>query len=72
MYFVYWGYESQEGTHYKLSTFKSEEQLLRFRKEFDEDFPDNMEYEKKVFRVIKGTELKLVPKTIVTHYGFEE
>ena len=70
-YFVYYGYTSPDncGGEYPthgVKPFTTSEQVIEFKKEFDENIHDectNVE-----FLVIKGEVASLIPKTTVTEW----
>ena len=75
MYYVYHGYvgpdnhDASEGPIFKLSQFENTEQVLAFKKEFDEGVHGDCSHV--TFRVIEGKELELVPEKTVTVWRLE-
>ena len=70
MFFIYSGYVSVdsdfESPNYTISKHQTAEQVVEFRKEFDEEIDDdcaNVE-----FRVFEGKERHLVPKKVVESF----
>lgn len=76
MFYVYYGYisadnyDASEGACYKIKEFNNSDEVLAFKKEFDEDYIRdeccNIE-----FRVFEGKEKELKPKQVVTAYTLE-
>jgi hypothetical protein len=70
MFYVYHGYvspdnyDSSTSPTYKLSKFATEEAVIKFKSEFDQDI--HAECTNVVFRVISGKEMSLEPVETVT------
>ena len=73
MFFVYHGYvspdhyDSSEGPTYKMESFKSEAEVLAFKKEFDELITSDCDHF--ILIVFSGKELELVPVKTVTEWS---
>jgi|GEM_PF-3907457 len=71
-YYVYHGYVSpdnydcSEGPTYRMSDFNSSQDVVEFKKEFDECICD--ECSNVIFRVIRGSEMWTKPIQVVTEY----
>jgi hypothetical protein len=76
-FWVYSGYASpdhcdaSEKPTYTLRRFNSAEQVVAARKQFEEDVDDE-ECSNVIFRVIRGRELDMKPRQIVTDWDFGE
>lgn len=72
MFYVYSGYvspdnyDSSEGPTYQLNSFKTEEELINFKMEFEENL--NNDCYNVEFRIIEGKELSLTPVEKVTSW----
>lgn len=70
MFYVYHGYvspdnyDSSNSPTYELSSFKSEQEVLEFKEEFDAEIND--ECSNIIFRIISGKELSIEPVEKVT------
>lgn len=70
MFYVYHGYvspdnyDSSYSPTYKLSSFSSEEDVIKFKEQFEAELND--ECTNPVFRIISGKELSLEPVEKVT------
>ncbi len=75
MFFVYCGYvspdhcDSSYSPTYKLLSFNNEQEVLKYKVEFDENI--NSDCDNVIFRVFKGTELNLKPVEKVTEWKLE-
>lgn len=76
MFFVYCGYvspdhyDSSESPTYELHSFKDEESLLQFKKQFEENV--HSECDNIIFRIFSGKEVFLKPVNVVTEWKLEE
>ena len=74
VYFVYSGYvtpddyDASEGPIYTLNKFFTEEQVLAFRKEFEEETCDPEYAGNVIFTVIEGVERTIKPKEKVVSF----
>jgi len=72
MFYVYHGYvspdnyDSSESPTYELSEFDTEQEVLDFKEEFDNEIHD--ECSNVIFRVISGKELSFKPVKTVTSW----
>lgn len=72
MFYVYSGYvspdnyDSSEEPTYKFDSFKTEEELIKFKMEFEENL--NNDCYNVEFRIIEGKELSLTPVEKVTSW----
>lgn len=70
MFYVYHGYvspdnyDSSERPTYQLSSFKTEQEVVKFKEEFEADLHDDCK--KPIFRIISGKELQMEPVEKVT------
>jgi hypothetical protein len=75
MFFVYCGYsspdncDSSERPTYEIKEFKTEEDVIKFKKEFDEWISN--ECSNIIFRVFEGTEKKIKPVKIITEWKLD-
>lgn len=72
MFYVYSGYvspdnyDSSEGPTYKIDSFNTEEELIKFKIEFEEEL--NNDCSNVIFRIIDGKEISLTPVEKVTNW----
>jgi hypothetical protein len=70
MFYVYYGYvspdncDTSDGPTYLLEEFNTEEEVIAFKEEFEENLNDETSHV--IFRVIKGKELSVEPVEKVT------
>ncbi len=75
MFYVYYGYTSpdsydtSEGPVYCIEEFATEEAVLEFKTEFENELCDECTNE--IFRVFSGEEKFIEPKEIVQSYQFK-
>lgn len=73
MFFIYYGYvspdnyDASEDPIYLIKECSSAEEVLAFRKEFDEDYLHD-ECSNIIFRVFEGKERFLQPKKVIETY----
>ena len=72
-YFVYSGYIgpdhhdcSEDGPMYKITEFDTEEEVLHYKKVFDESMTDDCSVI--IFRVFRGEEKHIIPKKKIVEY----
>ncbi len=76
MFYVYWGYcspdnyDASEGPTYKIKECETAEEVVAFRKEFEEDYLHD-ECSNVIFRVFEGEERSLKPKKVVETYELD-
>lgn len=75
-YFVYWGFvgpDRYDHESYEMREFATAQEVEEFREEVSRDYLcDSDETGDFRFKVIKGRELKVVPKTTVTSWEVDE
>ena len=75
MFYVYYGYaspdhyDSSESPTYEIAEYETEEEVLKFYKEFQDEYIHD-DCENVIFRIFEGSELKIEPKVVVTEYQF--
>lgn len=72
MFYVYYGYvspdncDSSENLTHKIREFRSSEEVIAFKQEFEEELPRECSHV--AFRVFEGRERPLLPKQVVQTY----